>query len=116
MSGMKFVLVVLVALLVVPVAFSSTRPRVYLSSSHPLVVHGSGFKHGERVRLTISRGELLLHRSVEAGSDGAFTARFTRSIPAGCAATFVRAVGSAGSTAVYKPIPSDCAPPADPTK
>jgi hypothetical protein len=45
-----------------------------------------------------------------ATASGTFLARWRRSVPAGCVAVEITARGSAGSRAVYRLSPPECAP------
>ena len=111
---------VLLALLVVAVpsvaAATQAQPRLRISDRSPLVVRGSGFAPGERVRVTVS-GPRRLTKTVTAVRTGAILARWA--LPAGdkesCAALAVRAVGTRGSVAAVKVPGIECPqPPQDP--
>lgn len=108
----RLVLVALVLTFAVPAgaATGSGRPHVWLADRSPATVRGASFKPAERVAVTLSVGDVTLHKAVLASAAGAFTARWLRSVPSGCVATGIVANGSSGSRAVYKQSPPDCAP------
>lgn len=72
----------------------------------PLVVRGTGFEPGERVRLVLNVGEGQLWRMKVAGPGGGLTTRFGVSI-GGCGRVTVQAFGSRGSRARLMPRPLD---------
>jgi hypothetical protein len=87
----------LVSALAVPAAAHAARLR--LVGSAPLTVRGTGFHHGERVRVRLRRfnGRTVVRR-VTASSSGAFRLAFpTVSLP--CGSWAASAVGSLGSHA-----------------
>jgi hypothetical protein len=88
----------------------SGRAHVWLVDRSPAVVRGASFKPAERIAVTLSAGDVVLHKTVVASASGAFVARWRRSVPAGCVATGISASGSAGSHASFKTAPPDCAP------
>lgn len=108
----RFVLAVLVIAIAAPAAAAtgSGRPHVWLADRSPATVRGASFKPAERVAVTLSVGDVTLHKAVVATAAGTFTARWLRSVPSGCVATGIVANGSAGSHAAYKLSPPDCAP------
>jgi hypothetical protein len=108
----RIALAVLVLAIAVPAgtATGSGRPRVWLADRAPATVRGASFKPAERIAVTLSVGDLVLHKAVVASAAGAFIARWSRSVPAGCTATGISASGSAGSHAAFKLAPPDCAP------
>ena len=89
--------------------------RVRLVDRDPVSVVGAGFRPAERVTVTVTADTLSLRRVVSATGEGRISARWQRSLAEGCSAVLVRAVGSAGSRAVLKLPPPQCAPqqPAD---
>ena len=108
----RIALAVLVLAFAVPAgaATGSGRPHVWLADRSPATVRGASFKPAERVAVTLSVGDVVLHKTVVASAAGVFTARWLRSVPSGCVAAGIVANGSAGSHAVYKLSPPDCAP------
>jgi hypothetical protein len=92
----------------------SLRARVWLADRSPRVVRGSGFVAAERVQVTVT-GAGRFVRTVPATRSGAIVARWT-SVPAkaGCAALFIRAVGTRGTVVTAKVAGIECPqPPAD---
>jgi hypothetical protein len=108
----KFALAALVLAFAVPAgaATDSGHSHVWLTDRSPATVRGASFRPAEHVAVTLSVGEVVLHKAVVASLAGAFTARWLRSVPSGCVGTSIVANGSAGSHAVYKLSPPDCAP------
>jgi hypothetical protein len=66
----------LVALAASGAALGATKPVVSIRSDLPLTIHGSGFRAGEAVRVTVVMGEQHLARLTRAGAAGGFTVRF----------------------------------------
>jgi hypothetical protein len=99
-----------VAAAVAPAASSSqavTRPQLRLTATSPIVVRGSGFHAGERVRLVV-RAPALVIRRVTAGTGGAFTMRVNAFAGDVCAGLSVTATGDHGSRATYRRLPQQC--------
>ena len=71
-------------------------------------VHGSGFRAGERVTVTVTLVGHIGRKTVTAGARG-FTVRFFGITYKGCTAFQVRAIGSLGDRAVMVLTP-ECAP------
>jgi hypothetical protein len=71
----------------------TVRATLMITGTRPLSVLGSGFKAGERVRVSMSSAR----RQVTAGRRGRFTLRFSAN---GCNGATIVAVGSKGSRAV----------------
>ena len=78
-------------------------PHLAVTKQSPFVVHGSGFKSGERVTVLLDAGATWTRRAVANGS-GAFVVRFGVD-PQNCDAFSVHAVGSRGSRARTLPTP-----------
>jgi hypothetical protein len=108
----RFALAVVVFAFAAPswAATGSVRAHVWLADRSPATVRGASIKPAERIAVTHSRGDLVLHKTVVASAAGAFVARWSRSVSLGCVATAVSASGSAGSRAVFKTATPDCAP------
>ena len=66
----------LVALTASAAALAAMRPALTIRADLPLTLHGSGFRAGEAVRVTVAMGDQNLARSTHAGSAGGFTVRF----------------------------------------
>jgi hypothetical protein len=66
----------LVALAASGAALGAIKPAVSIRSDLPLTIHGSGFRAGEAVRVTVVMGEQHLARLTRAGAAGGFTVRF----------------------------------------
>lgn len=89
-------------------ADAAVRPRLLIASIDPVVVAGSGFRAGERVRLVVS-GDVVAKRLVIANVRGRFVARFAvRGGP--CKAVLVQALGSRGVRASVRMDAPTCAP------
>jgi hypothetical protein len=99
-----------VALLPAVAPAASSRPRVSLVDRSPAAVRGTSFVPAERVAVTLTVGDVTLTKTVVAAANGAFLARWRRSVPTGCVAVGITARGSAGSRAVYRLSPPECAP------
>ena len=80
----------------------SARPALAVADETPVVLRGSGFKPGERVRVFLQAGEGKWTRTTEAGSAGGFTVRFPLALP-GCGQPSAHAFGSEGSRARLLP-------------
>jgi hypothetical protein len=101
------------ALVLAPAGLSSpTRPKAHLRlvDRAPLIVKGSHFRAGERVRITIV-ASVPASRSVRAARDGSFTARFDAVSVGRCGELAVQALGARGDRAALKVLQQeDCAP------
>ena len=110
--GMRTVLIAIVALLVVPAALAAGTPRVQLADRAPAVVAGTGFRHAERVLVTVSNGKIRLSKRVSTNARGTFTARFAHEVPmAACGQIAITAVGAHGDRAGWKTPPRVCGAP-----
>jgi hypothetical protein len=90
---------------------SSKRPSLRFAETVPLRVAGSHFRARERVRVTVTVSAKGSTRKVRASGKGSFMAVF--SIGAGrCSEVRVIAVGSGGSRATLKRLPSPACLPA----
>jgi hypothetical protein len=98
------------ALVAAAAAAAHPSPRVSLVDRNPATVRGASFAPAERVAVTLSVGDVTLTKTVVASATGAFVARWRRSVPTGCVAVGIAARGSAGSRAVYRLSPPECAP------
>lgn len=113
---MGLLLAVLTALVLASAAPAQTQrtPRVWLVTAAPVTVGGAQFLARERVKVTAQLGTTKLVKTVTATSTGRFSARWTARVSDACYSTFIRATGSRGSTAVWKLVAADCAPPLEP--
>ena len=99
---MKLVLLVAAVLaLAAPAAVAVNKPRVWMTSQKPLVVHGAGLAKGDKVAVSVTKGKLVLRKRSAAGSRGRFVAKFARALPGTCKSTIVRAAASSGRKAIY---------------
>jgi hypothetical protein len=80
---------------------SERRARLYLADAAPLVLRGTGFVAGERVRVTVS-AESTRTRRVVAGRSGRFVVRFAGVAYDRCNDLLAQAAGSEGSLARLK--------------
>lgn len=103
-------LLVLVAALA-PAALAAPGAHVRLAGSG---VIGSGFHGRERVVVTVRTGSSHWTKAIVTTARGAFTARFTLPVAAGCQGFSVLAVGSKGERASWKTPPRPCANPIGP--
>jgi hypothetical protein len=88
----------------------ATRTRVWVSSTEPLVVRGSGFVARERVHVVVTAGGRF-ERTATAAADGSLVVRFRTATVDRCLGYTVRAVGDQGSHATITPkAPPECAP------
>jgi len=108
-------LILALAALLVPVAApASTAPRLRIVVDSPLVVQGTGFKPGERVKVTAFGQQGSLVRRIVATRAGTFGARFATSAADWCNdVREIRAAGLRGSKAEVwvKPAGRECAAP-----
>ena len=93
-------------------AATTTRAALKLVRMQPLVLTGSGFRSGERVRVTVQVGGEALTRRVTAGRLGLFRVAFGEDVVLDrCNSAFAaRAVGARGSEARLK-LPELLCPP-----
>ena len=107
---MRILLAALLLALVAVAAAAAAPPTLRVVDQSPLVIRGSGFKAGEKVRVVLSLTTMRRYRDVAAGTAGGFTARFTVT-PAQCSLVrSLSAVGSRGSRATRE-LRLDCVPP-----
>jgi hypothetical protein len=90
---------VILALVLAASADAATQPRLRLTKTNPVAIHGSGFQPRERIRVVVRAATGVSTRRVTAGADGRFSATFRRAIIARCAGFDITASGSAGSHA-----------------
>jgi hypothetical protein len=112
------VTVALVSALIAGVACADasvdTTTRVRMLDTAPVTLRGIGFAAGERVRLTVSLGELVAARMLRAGVAGGFTTTFASMRYGRCGPPLsVKAVGSRGSRVSWKLVPLECPGDAD---
>jgi hypothetical protein len=106
---MRSVLIAIAALLFVPAALAAGTPRVHLADRAPATVAGVGFRHAERVLVTVSNGKVKLSKRVLTNARGTFTARFAHVLPmAACGQIAITAVGARGDRAGWKTPPQVC--------
>ena len=85
---------------------SGSKARLTVVDRSPVSVHGAGFHAGEAVRVrAIVRGGPRLAKSVVAGRNGAFRARFASLSAGRCSLVTVQATGARGSRASYTSYP-----------
>jgi hypothetical protein len=88
---------------------SGSKARLTLLDRSPVVVRGAAFHGGEAVRVrAIVRGGPRLAKSVTAGSNGVFRARFVSLSLKECSFLTVQATGARGSRASYTWHPPLC--------
>lgn len=88
---------------------SGSKARLMLVDRSPVVVLGTSFRAGEAVRVrAIVRGGPRLTKSVNAGGNGAFKARFASLSVRRCSFVTVHATGARGSRASYTSHPPLC--------
>jgi hypothetical protein len=91
-----------------------TTTRVRMLDTAPVTLRGVGFAVSERVRITVSLGELSAARTVRAGLAGGFTTTFASMRYGRCGPPLsVKAVGSRGSRVSWKLVPLECPDRAD---
>jgi hypothetical protein len=84
--------------------------------STPVVVRGSGFAAGERVRVRVRvKGRSVYGKTVTSGRRGGFVARFAGHSMPRCGIYVITAAGSKGSSArLRSPMARACGPPPQP--
>ena len=85
------------------------RPALRVVSLSPLVVRGTRFVAGERVKLLVSAGTPR-RRSARADRSGRFTAAFALELDP-CTSFVVQAFGTSGSRAMVDVTAPDCSRP-----
>ena len=90
-----------------------TTPTLRLASIRPLFVRGSTFRHGERVRVTVTQGSHSWTKRAVASRTGSFSLDFGP-LPVTRCGLVARAFGSAGSKASTKPAEPACPEPIGP--
>jgi hypothetical protein len=107
----KAVLVLLTAsVCAASVAAAVAKPTLRVTDTDPFTVRGAHFRPSERV-LLIVRTKVKRERTVTAGDQGAFVARFRRVRIGSCPSYSVVATGNKGSRASFKLRGVDCPPP-----
>jgi len=91
-------------------ADSNTGSKLKLVQLHPLVVRGTAFRTGERVRVTV-HAKITRVEKTTASSSGAFRTSFGNIAIGRCSGFRITAVGNLGSRATLKrtPLPA-CLP------
>ncbi len=110
-EGVRFLLVILLALVLAPSSGAvQQKARIWLVSERPVVVRGNGFGAWESVRVSVAAKGMRVSKAVFASRSGVFVARWTRSITAGCTSVTVTAKGSRGTSATWRLVANDCGP------
>ncbi|MFL5968440.1 MAG: hypothetical protein ACJ74L_02490 [Gaiellaceae bacterium] len=86
-------------------AATTAKPTLQLVSSKPLIVRGANFKPQEHVRLTMRTGEDVTYRRANASRRGMFRSDFGTVTFGRCGGFTIRAVGSMGSSVLFKKLP-----------
>jgi hypothetical protein len=90
---------------------SRKKSTLRLSDTAPLALRGANFLPSERVRVTVTAGELRRTKQVTATRSGVFVVRFDAAYDRCSSAFIARAVGARGSQAGLKlPLPACPAP------
>jgi hypothetical protein len=89
----------ILALLCAASAGAATQPRLRLTKTHPVALHGTGFQPNERIRVVVRAASGVSKGRATAGANGEFSATFRSAIIARCAGFDITASGSAGSRA-----------------
>ena len=91
-------------------AGANARSKLKLVQLHPLVVRGTAFRTGERVRVTVY-AKIAHVQKTTASSSGAFRMSFGNVAVGRCSGFRITAVGNLGSRATLKrtPLPA-CLP------
>lgn len=97
-----------VAVMAMPAFAAGHGGKLILVDTTPLVVKGSRFKAGERVKLVVT-GSVSLSRVVRASAGGRFAVTFKVSLDR-CDPLLVRAIGTRGSRATIDLTQVACAP------
>jgi hypothetical protein len=83
-----------------------------LVGTHPVAVHGTGFRAYERIRVVLVRPSGVMRRRTRAGTGGRFTKRFPAVAIDRCDSISISATGQAGSRAtLLRRAPRGCPPP-----
>jgi hypothetical protein len=93
-------------------ALAARAPALQVMDDRPLVLHGTRFRPGEAVRVTVRMGAHTWARQTEAGSRGGFTLKFPRLRLNYCATPLrIVAHGRASGDVVAKLPVRECAIP-----
>lgn len=111
----SLVVIAAIALAVLAPSAAATRtdskPRLLVVDRTPLVVRGLRFRAAERVQVrVVVRGGARAAKTVVAGRDGVFNARFASLRVGRCAFVTVQATGTRGSRATFTQHPPLCGP------
>jgi hypothetical protein len=103
---------ILVTATVAGVATSSTtamttHAKLRLGDEAQMTFRGSGFRPGERVKVTVVAGRRAVHWATT-GTRGGFVVRFQGLYVNGCEGISAIAVGNRGSRAAFKRAPGEC--------
>jgi hypothetical protein len=109
-SGLVVAAACLLAAVSAATASNQGRPALSLVSERPVVLAGSGFRPGERVRVRVSVGGKSFAKRLAASRGGRFRARFAQANTPDCALFVASAVGGQGSRATlrYRTFPPPC--------
>jgi len=113
----KTVLIVLLAVLAAAPAAAaqhSSKPALDLVSQQPLVVRGTGFFAGERVRLTLRTGGDIVYRRATASRAGVFRSNFGTVTIGRCGGFSIRATTKRHAAALKTPPLPACMPERSP--
>jgi hypothetical protein len=94
---------------------TAKRPVLRIVDRQPVTVNGVSFKARERVRVTITSGDIRRTRTIRATPRGAFTVQFDLRLGR-CASLSATASGSLGSRAAHKLPQPLCPPPLQPRR
>src|SRR3954452_1262868 len=108
--------VVILALAAAPAAAArhSSKAALHLVSPQPLVVRGTGFFPGERVRLTLRTGDDVIYRRATASPAGVFRSSFGTVTIGRCGGFSIRAATKRHAAALKTPPLPACMPERSP--
>jgi hypothetical protein len=107
---MRMLVVAGFVVLAIAAPLAAAMPSLRVADEAPLIVRGSGFKAGEKVRVWLTLTTGRRYRDTLAAAAGGFSVRFTVT-PAQCPLVrSLTAVGSRGSRAT-RSLRLDCQPP-----
>jgi hypothetical protein len=91
-------------------AGADQKAKLRVVDTRPLALHGTGFRAGESVRVTLLASVKRLVRHAKAGRNGSFKVSFPTG-GEGCTLMLAHAVGSQGSQATARVGRAPCPPP-----
>jgi hypothetical protein len=86
----------------------AARPQLHVASLRPFAVDGTGFRAGERVRVTVRADADVAARSDDADVRGRIGVRFRAITLRDCTTYLVSARGDKGSWASLRSVPRPC--------